>query len=89
MRFVGRLDGSWESSIGKSLAILPEVPGVGGSTVELPGDSAAKVISGDLVLDEIVRRGPPRVRGQLMVVVKSPSNEVTYGGDIEVDVVEK
>jgi hypothetical protein len=86
---VGRGSRAWEGTIGKPVAILPEVAGVGASELDLPQVGMMKITGGQIVIDESEKNTPPRVRGRLAIIVEGPDGKVSFSGKFEVGIVVK
>ena len=89
LALVGRMSREWSGQVGKPVAILPEIAGVGISELDLPMIGLTKVTGGQIVIDQVVNRDPPRVKGRLTMQLQGPDGKPSFSGTFEVGIVVK
>ncbi len=86
---VGRMSRDWAGSIGKPIAVASEIAGIGKSELDLPMIGVMKVVAGQLVIDQVVSKSPPRVKGRLLFQLQGPDGRSSFTGTFEVGIVVK
>lgn len=87
VRYVGQMSLNWRSQIQRPVMLQQRSAALGDSEMELPMIGTVKVVSGQLVIDEIVEVDPARVRGRITFSLPGPEGVTHFAGTFEVDVI--
>jgi hypothetical protein len=89
VRYVGQMSQNWRSQFQRHVALQKRSVQFGESEMELPMIGTVKVLSGQLIIDEVVNENPSRVKGRIAFTLPGPDGPSSFNGTFEVGIVAK